>query len=318
MPSRLRHITDYLIIYVLKPKALFVIVLTLNVLLPLLAIAESPHQKNEKGTVVPILIYHEILSGHHGNEYKRPGETIISLKKFSQQMTYLYQQGYTTLNIEELVNFMKGKRVIPPKSVVITFDDGWKSQMLALPILRQYHFKASFWLFPGSGIQDPYGDYLSWREVRKIANVPGFEIGAHSMTHPDDPRSNLVTWVDGKTKGRSALNAEYEIRQSKKVLETKLHRSIKYFAWPHGWYNNKLLQMAKAAHYEAVLTASDGANRQGDDVFHSKRIFVDGACSLEDFKETLHSYKYRICQTHEPPTLGHLPYASKQGSLPKH
>jgi len=248
---------------------------------------------------IPVLIYHEILPNA-----EHPGETIISLDKFRDQMKFLHDSGYSTISIDELVSFMKGGNVAK-KSIVLTFDDGWKSIMGIIPILKEYQFKAAFFIFPGKGIGSPY---IEWADVLSIAKDPNFEICSHSMSHPWDKNSNLVTWVDGKTAGKGVRDAEYEISESKRILEKKLTKRVKYFAWPVGWFNEKLLEMAKETGYEALFTAEDGANTKGGDVLRIKRIFIDGACDMSDFKLSLQDYKYHVCDKRSLRTQGHSPY----------
>jgi len=258
-------------------------VLVLCVLIPVNGSCEE--------TAVPVLIYHRVLPAPD-----EPGATVISLEKFRGQMRYLSDHGYTAITIAALVAFMKGGEA-PDKAVVLTFDDGWLSMKDVIPILKEYRFAASFWIFPGSGVGYPY---LDWPEIVGIAQDPDFEIGAHSMTHPWDGES-LVTWAEGQTPGRTWNDAAYEVRESKKVLEERLQRRVPYFAWPKGAYNEKLVKIAKDAGYEAVLTVEDGANRHGDDLFRIKRIFIDGACDLETFAQTLRDHRYHVCRTKMTP-----------------
>lgn len=244
---------------------------------------------------VPVLIYHEIVT----EPMREAGETVIHLERFAAQMRHLHEAGYTTLSMDELVAFMKGERDVPERSVVLSFDDGWANQQNALPILQRYGFKASFWIFPEKGIGWPY---MEWAQIEAIAASPLFEIGSHSMTHPWDRQSNLVSWADGRE-----VAVLYELVQSKATLEERLQRPIRYFAWPCGWYTDRLVRLAKAAGYEALLTAEEGANRAGGDVLRIKRLFVDGACELAVFTQSLSDHRYRVCQTQRPPTRGHLP-----------
>ncbi len=236
---------------------------------------------------VSVLIYHQVLP-----DPAEPGETMISIEKFKEQMRYLSDHGYTTITVAALVAFMKGGEV-PEKAIVLTFDDGWKSVKDVISILKDYGFKASFWLIPRSGVGYPY---LDWSEIVNIDKDPDFEIGAHSMNHPWEGES-LATWVEGKTPGKTLEDAAYEVRESKKILEERLQRRVPYFAWPKGQYNEKLISVAKDAGYEALLTVEDGANRHGDDPFRIKRIYIDGSCDLETFTQTLRDHRYHVCRT---------------------
>jgi peptidoglycan/xylan/chitin deacetylase (PgdA/CDA1 family) len=244
---------------------------------------------------VPVLVYHDVVN----SATPEPGRfDQISLKSFKEQMRYLHENGYATISLDQLVSFMKGG-VVPKKSIVLNFDDGWKSITAVIPILKQYHFKASFFIFPEGIAQH---SYMDWSDILSIAKDPDFQIESHTMTHPWNKDSNLVTWIDGKTVGRGIKDVEYELKESKDVIEKTLHKKVKYLAWPCGLYNEKLIEMAKDAGYEALLTIDNGANTQGGDVFRIKRLVVDGFCGMATFKQGLQDYRNYIeyeCETKE-------------------
>ena len=243
-------------------------------------------------TRVSVLAYHAIsLNPDRGNL------SVVSLPRFEQQMRFLAESGFRTLSLEELHAFMNGAPV-PERTVVISFDDGWKSQLNALPVLERYGLKASFFIFPGGGIERTshrYRNYMTWDEVREISDHPNFEVQAHSMTHPYVRSDNLVTWVRGDTPGRNGKDAIYELVESKALLERELGVPIDFFAWPGGWYNSDLIEMAKRAGYRALFTAEGGGNRPGNDVYRMRRFMVDGACPLRIFKRTVLEHRHFPC-----------------------
>lgn len=253
---------------------------------------------NAESNRVSVLLYHAIS----GNP-DRGSVTVVSQPRFEQQMRFLAEAGYHTLSLAELVAFLEGAPV-PERSIVISFDDGWKSQLRALPILRRYGFKAAFFIFPAGGIQSAktqHRNYMSWDEVRAISDDPNFEVQAHSMTHPYRQSSNLVTWVNGSTPGRNGTDAAFELIESKAVLEDRLGVAVDYFAWPGSWYNRTLIDMARRAGYQALFTAEGGVNRPGTDVNRVRRFVVDGACSLGMFKRSMLEYRYIPCPPSLPP-----------------
>ncbi|RHX86892.1 polysaccharide deacetylase family protein [Leptospira stimsonii] len=257
---------------------------------------------NTKG--IPVLIYHEIVTEND----REPGETVISLKKFEEQMEYLSSHGYHPISMKELLLYMKKGTTLPDRSIALNFDDGWKNALNAVPILKKHSFPASFWIISGpKGIGN--GVYLEWSDIKELSANPLFEIGSHSYSHPWDPKDNLVTWVDKKVPGKSVKEALFELRESKKILEEKLGIPIDYLAWPCGWYNETLVQLAKRSGYKALLTTEDGANVPGDDPFHVKRIFIDGKCDLATFVEQLENPRYIVCQKTQKSTQGNSPYS---------
>jgi peptidoglycan/xylan/chitin deacetylase (PgdA/CDA1 family) len=249
---------------------------------------------------VPVLIYHQVAT-----DGTPAGETVIALDRFREQMDHLAAQGYKTLSIDELRDYLRGRRRIPPKSVVLSFDDGWKNVLNAVPVLEAHGFKASFWIITRKGIG---WSYMEWPDVQALDAHPLFEVGSHTASHPWDPADNLVTWVDGRNAGKGAADAIYELQGARADLEGKLGRPIDVLAWPCGWHNDSLLRIAGRAGYRATFTVDPGLNRPGGDPMRIRRSFIDGACGLDTFKETLRSGRYGVCQKTSPPTLGNSPY----------
>lgn len=249
---------------------------------------------------VPVLIYHEIR--REGGE---AGETVMSLERFREQMQYLAEHGYTPISITDLVGYMQGRPLDARRPVVLTFDDGWKNALDAIPVLDQRDFAASFWIITHKGIGEPYVD---WSDVHALAANPRFEIGSHTATHPWDPWENLVTWSDGRVPGKGLAEIRFELEASRRELEQRLGYPVYALAWPCGWYNEALVAQAREAGYDVILTADDGLNRPGDDLLHIKRVMVDGLCDLASFERLLHDGIYRPCQTAGRITEGHSPY----------
>ncbi|KPZ76611.1 polysaccharide deacetylase family protein [Leptospira kirschneri] len=263
----------------------------------------TPKQKtNQNG--IPVLIYHEIVI----HSAKEPGETVITLEKFEEQMKYLFSQGYNPITMKDLLLYIEQGKVLPDKSIVLNFDDGWKNVLNAVPVLNRYSFPASFWIIAGpKGIGN--GEYLEWSDIQELAKNPRFEIGSHTYSHPWNPKDNLVTWVDNRVPGKSEKDALFELKESKKILESKLGISIDYLAWPCGWYNDKLIQLAQQSGYKLILTTEDGANLPGENPFKIKRVFIDGKCGLTSFIEQLKNPRSIVCQKSQKPTRGNSPYS---------
>ncbi|WP_025182305.1 polysaccharide deacetylase family protein [Leptospira kirschneri] len=264
----------------------------------------TPTKQKTNQNGIPVLIYHEIVI----HSAKEPGETVITLEKFEEQMKYLFSQGYNPITMKDLLLYIEQGKVLPDKSIVLNFDDGWKNVLNAVPILNRYSFPASFWIIAGpKGIGN--GEYLEWSDIQELAKNPRFEIGSHTYSHPWNPKDNLVTWVDNRVPGKSEKDALFELKESKKILESKLGISIDYLAWPCGWYNDKLIQLAQQSGYKSILTTEDRANLPGENPFKIKRVFIDGKCGLTSFIEQLKNPRSIVCQKSQKPTRGNSPYS---------
>ena len=88
---------------------------------------------------ISVLMYHHVL--------ENDGTIAISQKNFEAQMKMLAKGGYTTITPDELLAYKQGKITLPKKSVLITFDDGWRNNYIyAYPILKKYGLKATIFL----------------------------------------------------------------------------------------------------------------------------------------------------------------------------
>lgn len=252
---------------------------------------------------VPVLIYHQIVT--EPTRAKPLGETVVTLDQFAEQMRYLATHGYTTIGLDELARYMHSGGPMPDRPVVLTFDDGWKSALRAVPLLDRYGFKASFWIIAGPrGIGGPYMD---WVDIERLAANPRYQIGAHTVSHPWHTSDNLVAWTQPGADDAAIERARREIADAKRILERRLRREVNALAWPRGWYNEPLVRMAREAGYTMLLTTLDGLNAPGDDLLRVKRTFVYGECGLDAFARSLHEGEDRICKAARRITQGHLP-----------
>jgi alpha-L-rhamnosidase len=83
--------------------------------------------------------------------------------------------------------YASGLLPIPDRLIVLTFDDGHKSDITnAAPLLSEYGFGATFFISEGLGVHDPTmdGQFLDWDDIRTLHNQ-GFEIGNHTKRHLD-------------------------------------------------------------------------------------------------------------------------------------
>ncbi len=257
------------------------------------AFGAPPAQPAADGASLPILVYHQI------GEPDRPGNApiTVSLQDFERQMQYLHEHGYATLTTSETVEFVRTGRAPSDRIVAIHFDDGWKSSLAALPILDRYGFAATYWIIPGTGIGEPH---MGWDDIEKLAAHPHIEVESHTWSHPWKDGQTLVDWVEGRTAGRSAEQARWELVQSRRSLEEHLRRPVRYLAWPRGLYDDALIELARQAGYLALFTTDGGTNQSGQDPMRMRRTMIDGACDLRAFERILADGVYRDCSEPQP------------------
>ena len=199
---------------------------------------------------VTILAYHRV---HDDNERYSVGP-----QQFSEQMQFLEQHGYTAISLAEMADAFSGGAALPPKPVVITFDDGYEDNFsTALPILEQYGMKATVFVIAGKVGQPPY---LSWEQAGQML-ARGVEIGSHTFSHADLSQA-------GDEQKRQ------EILQSKTLLESRLNRPVHFLAYPFGKFDTAVFSLLQQAGYRGACTGIAGLNFAADPPYRWKRVNV--------------------------------------------
>lgn len=219
---------------------------------------------------VPILMYHNIAwISPQANELQK-GLT-VSPAEFEYQLAELKNKGYQTISLADLFKALYYRAKLPPRSIILTFDDGYdNAYFYAFPLLKKYGFKGSFCLITDL-VNQP--GRLTWVEVKKMSEE-GMEFVSHSKTHQD--LRNL---------SEAALVAELE--ESKKALESHLAKRVYFFCHPAGKYKPELFSYLKKEGYLLALTTNSGAVEDSDHPFELPRLRIRGGLSREEFSRLL-------------------------------
>ena len=224
---------------------------------------------------IPILMYHEISSDRVSGFEKY----ILSPGKFDEQISWLARSGYVTISLDTLLRAHRGPGILPPKPLIITFDDGFRDCIrFAPPILKNYNFTAIFylvsglvgltssWLIRDRGCELQLAD---WPEIVELISA-GHKIGAHSMSHPR--LAKVWPWI-----------CRYELSASRKLLEEKLNCTVDHFSYPYGSYNMIVSALAKSVGYASCCSVRPGLSGLDDDVFALHRVPIDGRETIREF-----------------------------------
>ncbi len=219
------------------------------------------------------LTYHRVTDAH-------PEDRLcVPVAMFAQQMRSLHGQGYQTVALEQAATWIAGEATLPPRAIVLTFDDGFEDNFVhAYPELARYGFTACFFVpsaFIESGPQAhrPKDRPMTWEQLRELLRH-GQAIGAHSVTH------RKLTLLD-------ETPMRWEVQHCKDVLERSLNHPVESFCYPAGNYNASVRDAVRAAGYRVACTVRPGANRPGTDVWAFKRTEISGDDSLWDFQKKL-------------------------------
>ena len=218
---------------------------------------------------------------------------------FKIHMGILASERYNVISLGVLAKAIETRQNIPPQTIAITFDDGYKNNYLnVFPILKDMGFCATFFpIVNAIGKQQPFEHLLwdaasrrhfqkhpesrlplNWREVQEMAKY-GMEIGSHGLTH----KSIGYLEID---------SARREIFESKEMLEDAISSRIRCFAYPFGSaiyndYNAHTTNILRDAGYEGACTTEIGAVAKGDSVYELQRIPLRETDNSAAFKQKI-------------------------------
>lgn len=214
---------------------------------------------------------------------------------FDKVVTYLKDR-YSIITLDDHFS----ERPLPPKPLVITFDDGHIRNHALLKVFREHSIRPTIFLCAGivgtnrhfwfmhaamTGSSGPLKS-LADEERLRVLGASGFTPEREFETpqalqkvHVDAMKAHVDFQSHGMTHALlpncSDRSAEHELTDSRRVLEGSLGKPVTAFAFPNGDYCERDIRLAREAGYRCAVTVDFGFNRRGDDPFRSKRLSVD-------------------------------------------
>jgi peptidoglycan/xylan/chitin deacetylase (PgdA/CDA1 family) len=217
---------------------------------------------------VPILVYHYIRVNPVASD-KVGFKLSVTPDNFVAQMDYLKKVGAHTATIAELFSALSGGPPLPPRSVVLTFDDGHDDfATQAVPVLVSHGFVGTDYVVSGFMGRS---SYMSADQVVSASNQ-GMVIGAHTVYHVSLP-------------SRSTSDQIYEIQHSKQVLEQLIGKSVLDFAYPYGAFNSSVMAEVAAAGFRDARTTVWSENEYQSEVYSLPGVEITGWATLSTFAQ---------------------------------
>ena len=219
---------------------------------------------------IPVLTYHDVSSGDPADIIKSPIDRLytISAANLDGQADFITANGYKALALEEFLSWKWSGKLPAEKAVLLTFDDGHSSNFrYSFPLLAGHGLTAVYFITAANVERD---GYVSWAQLSEMAGA-GNSIGSHGLTHSilrKMPRSGI----------------ERELKGSKTMLEDKLGFEVSALSIPRGFYDEKVLDVARESGYKAVFTSDTGYNYAETGLCGLRRIVIRNDYSLNDFK----------------------------------
>jgi len=223
--------------------------------------------------IIPVLSYHNLSP-------VKSNKMTVSQAMFEQQMRLLKEKGYRVILMDQLFDFIEFKASIPPKSVVITIDDGWLSAYeIAFPILKKYGYPAT--LFVSTDMIDRAPKALSWNLLQEMA-TQGIDVQCHTKSHRN------LTLPEKKESFKDYFeNLEKELSGCRDTIKRKLNQEVKYLAYPYGVTTSLVIELAKKLGYRGAFTIKRGGNPFFIHNYRVNRSEVHGDFTLSQFEKNL-------------------------------
>ena len=210
--------------------------------------APAPAKPSNNHTLY-ILMYHSVVEGDGSN----CNDWMVTTQRLREDLQWLKDHGYTTLLPSELASGAP----LPPKAVLITFDDGYSDNYrLAYPLLQEFQAKAVISVI-AERVEDGVDGFLTWDMCREMADSGLVEFGSHSYdSHREDPRG--IKRMSGESREAYEARIFPDLEKSIQLIEEHVGRNVLFFAYPHGqtesWASDFLAQ-----HFAVTVTTRHGA-----------------------------------------------------------
>jgi len=241
------------------------------------AVADLP------GSVI-VLCYHHIEDSEPDQRHVG-----VTTAKLVEQIAWLRRNGHALVSVDDIVAARDGRRPLPPRAVLLTFDDGYASfYTRAFPILKAYGAPAVLalvgeWMSaPPDGVLDYGGEptprsfFMTWDQVREVAASGLVEIAAHSHgLHRGvaaNPQGNLQPAAvtrrydaasgyedEGSQRGR----VSEDLSRIASLIEREVGRRPRVMVWPYGEHNGQGLSISAASGMPITFTLTEGIGGPG-------------------------------------------------------
>ncbi|MCL2368577.1 MAG: polysaccharide deacetylase family protein [Oscillospiraceae bacterium] len=220
---------------------------------------------------VLVLMYHDIRE-----EPVEGNLSIISTATFRGHIEALYNAGFQAVNFDDLIAFVDRGRRLPERAVVITFDDGYRSNLeIAAPILEEFGMQATICVIGVSRGRDthirsglPIIPHFTFDEARPwveagIIQIQHHSFDMHDVSHHETPetyRPRGASQREGESDAafRQAFMEDFNILRD--MIESSLGTRVTTYAYPYGHYTAATEAMLQELGVRVTLTIHPGTN----------------------------------------------------------
>ena len=250
-------------------------------------------QPNKIAKAVPVLMYH-----HFEVDKNDSNDMIVKKSEFEKQMKYLKNNGYTSISIKELKDFVEGKSMLPKNPILITADDGYLSNYdIMYPILKKLNMKATIFIIGNDidnvGKTNSKLPKLTWDKIEEMYDSGIIDIECH--TYNSHVKGNTISGnmgifsspLVGETRGEYEKRINNDIEKNINAIKLNLGYEPIAFSYPYGDWSETSEKILKNNGIKFTFVASGGKEGDIQKCYLLKRLGINGNYSMKDFKQGL-------------------------------
>ena len=240
----------------------------LNRIMPkILSTYSSAIMRKVSPEAIPVLMYHRVPDAPIDTKHR----TFVTKENFEKQLRFFALRGLQAITFQDYLAFSTGDRPLrefPNKPFVLTFDDGYLDNFHnMLPLAQKYCYRGVLFLLGDFSIngncwdigEDTEANRIMTTEQKRAFVERGWEIGAHTLSHPDLTRL-------------SDEDVLHELRESRRRIEHELQTKVISFAYPFGTYDDRVKELVKQTEFEFGIATDTGGLTIEDDRFAVFRV----------------------------------------------
>ncbi|MCU6277998.1 poly-beta-1,6-N-acetyl-D-glucosamine N-deacetylase PgaB [Enterobacter quasiroggenkampii] len=261
-----------------------------------------------------VLAYHDVEDDAADQRYLS-----VRTSALNEQISWLLHNGYHVISVQDILDAHDGKKTLPPKAVLLSFDDGYSSFYTRVwPLLQAWNVPA-LWAPVGSwvdtpenqkvnfgGLMTPRGRFATWDMVRELSRSPLIEIGSHTWAShygiPANPQGSrepaIANRFYDKATGRYETDRQFnqrigdDVRKVTDKITQVTGKAPRAWVWPYGAANGTSLAIARQQGYQLAFTLEDGLGNV-QELGNIPRLLIAGNPSLKAFASTVSQVQER-------------------------
>ena len=261
-----------------------------------------------------VLAYHDVEDDAADQRYLS-----VRTSALNEQISWLLHNGYHAISVQDILDAHDGKKTLPPKAVLLSFDDGYSSFYTRVwPLLQAWNVPA-LWAPVGSwvdtpanqkvnfgGLMTPRDRFATWDMVRELSRSPLIEIGSHTWAShygiPANPQGSrepaIANRFYDKATGRYETDQQFsqrigdDVRKVTEKITQVTGKAPRAWVWPYGAASGTSLAIARQQGYQLAFTLEDGLGSV-QDLGNIPRLLIAGNPSLKAFASTVSQVQER-------------------------